>query len=114
MQKLLALTIPGSNGKGQEILAPSGIPTGGLSSDGGRIIAFGITIFLFICILLAFAFIVWGGVSWILSEGDKTKLDNARRTIIYAVIGLIIAFLSLFIINMVGSALGVDFLKASL
>lgn len=114
MKQLLSLKIPGTNGQQTEILAPSGIPTGGLSEDGGNIIGLAISIFLIVCILLAFGFLLYGGINWITSAGDKTKIDSARNTIIYAVIGLIVAFLALFVTNIIGQVLGVDLLNFSL
>ena len=112
--KYLALKIPGNDGTSIEIEAPSGIPTGGLSGDGGKIIGNSIALFLIVVVLLTFGFLIYGGINWIMSGGDKTKLESARRTIIYAIIGLIVAFLSFFFVNLFGSAFGVDLLKTSI
>jgi hypothetical protein len=49
-----------------------------------------------------------------MSEGDKTKVQSARRTITFAIIGLIVALLSFFFLNFIGKALGADFFKASI
>lgn len=113
MKQLLAIKFPGANGTPQEIQV-SGIPQGGLSGDGGKFIVFGLTLFLVACILLSFGFILYGGLNWIMSQGDKTKLESARKTILYAVSGLLIAILSFFMVNFLGSAFGVDLFKFSL
>jgi ABC-type Fe3+ transport system permease subunit len=93
--KLLALSINGT-----PIPAPSGIPTEGLSGSGGKIIGFGLALFLIVCVLLSLGFIVWGGLTWVWSEGDKAKVESSRRTIIYAIVGLLICFLSFFAVNL--------------
>ncbi len=49
--------------------------------------------------LVAVAFIVIGGVQYMTSSGDTTKLQKAKNTILYAVIGLIIAALAFAIAN---------------
>jgi hypothetical protein len=114
MKNIFALTIPGVNGKPEVIAAPSGIPTGGLEGDGGKLITNGIAIFLIFCVLVSFGFVIYGGLNYIMSEGDKTKVQSARRTITFAIIGLIVALLSFFFLNFIGKALGADFFKASI
>ena len=107
--KLLALSVNGT-----PIQAPPNIPTGGLSGSGGKIFSFGIALFLIVAVILAFGFLIYGGFNWIMSEGDKTKVESARKTIIYAILGLILCFVSFFIVLFLGGILGVDFFKASL
>ncbi|GIW62168.1 MAG: hypothetical protein KatS3mg089_1020 [Patescibacteria group bacterium] len=51
--------------------------------------------------LVAIIFLIWGGIKWITSGGDKTKVESARYTIIGAIIGLIVVFGSFLIINLV-------------
>lgn len=113
MEKLLSLTIPGSNGP-VEIEAPANIPTGGLEGDGGTIIGLVLTWLLIATVVITLLFLLYGGLNWIMSEGDKTKVESARRTIIYAIIGLFVAFLSFFVISFVGSMLGVNFFQLTL
>lgn len=112
--KKLALTFPGADGTPVEVQAPSGIPTGGLESDGGRLIANGIGILLIAIILVSFGFILYGGANYIMSEGDKTKVESARRTIVFAIVGLIVGLLSFFVVNFFGAAFGVNLFNISL
>jgi hypothetical protein len=51
--------------------------------------------------LLALFYLIWGGLSWITSEGDKQRLAQARTRIVFAIIGLIIVFLAYLIVNIV-------------
>lgn len=45
--------------------------------------------------------LIWGGLRYIISGGDSKKITDAKNTILYAIIGLIIAILSYAIINFV-------------
>lgn len=109
MENLLSLSINGT-----PIQAPSGIPTEGLSGKGGKIIGWGITLLLIFAVILALAFLMYGGFMWVTSRGDKEKLSSARRTIIYAVVGLLICFLSFFLIGVFGALFNIDLLRLSL
>ena len=40
--------------------------------------------------LLALGYLIWGGIDWITSEGDKTQYQEARKKITHALIGLAI------------------------
>lgn len=61
-----------------------------------------IEILLTVAILLAFGFIIYGGIKWIISQGDPKNIEAARNTIYYAAIGLGVAMLSLFLVNILG------------
>jgi len=67
----------------------------------GAIIGTVITIILIVAVIIALFFLIWGGIKWIISGGDKTKVEAARGTIIAAIIGLVITFLTYFVINLV-------------
>ncbi len=54
---------------------------------------------------LSVIMLIWGGLRYILSGGDSKKITDAKNTILYAIIGLAIAFLSYAIINFVLNAL---------
>ncbi len=55
----------------------------------GRIMAF----LLVLAVVLAIIFLIWGGVRWIMANGDKGKIEQARATIIGAIVGLILSLL---------------------
>ena len=50
--------------------------------------------------------LIWGGLRYILSGGDNKKVTDAKNTILYAIIGLIIAVLAFAIVNFVLNAIG--------
>lgn len=60
------------------------------------------TLFLSVISIVSIGFIIWGGIQLVMSEGDKQKVAAARGRITYAVIGLVIAFLSFFMIQLIG------------
>jgi len=61
--------------------------------------------------LAVLLFLLWGGLSWLTSGGDKTKVEAARDRITSALVGMAILFASLAIVNFVGPAIGFDLLK---
>jgi len=60
-----------------------------------------INVILYIVGILAVAFIIYGGVKYATSAGDTAKVTSAKNTLMYAVIGLIIAILAFAIVNFV-------------
>lgn len=55
---------------------------------------------------LSVIMLVWGGLRYIISGGDSKKVTDAKNTVLYAIIGLIIAFLAYAIVNFVLNTLG--------
>ena len=56
--------------------------------------------------VVAVIFIIVGAVNYTTSQGDAGKTKKARDTILYAVIGLIIALLSFAIVSFILSKMG--------
>jgi hypothetical protein len=40
--------------------------------------------------IILLVYLVWGGLQWMISHGDKANIEKARSTITHAVIGIII------------------------
>jgi hypothetical protein len=74
----------------------------------GGILRRSIVAVLIVAALLSLVFLIWGGIKWILSGGDKAKVETARNTIIAAIVGLIIAFLAYFILSVVLNLFGIS------
>ncbi|MFZ2275639.1 MAG: pilin [Candidatus Nanogingivalis sp.] len=49
--------------------------------------------------------IIYGGIQYVISAGDSGKVGKAKNTILYAVIGLVVAVMSYAIVNFVVSNL---------
>jgi hypothetical protein len=94
--KYLALSI-----NGNQIAPPPGVPSGGVGTSLNSIISVGVNLLMIIAILLCIVYIIWGGINWVMSEGDKQKLSQARQKVVFAIIGLIVVFLAYFIVSFV-------------
>ncbi len=79
-----------------------------------NIISVVITILFIAAVVIALVFLIYGGIKWILSGGDKTAVEGARNHIIAAIVGLIIAFASLFILRLIAGVFKVDVLNIQL
>lgn len=60
---------------------------------------------LFLIGAISVIMLVYGGIQYTLSSGDSGKVTNAKNTILYAVVGLIVAILSYAIVNFVLTSL---------
>ncbi len=111
--ELIALQF--GNCEGQDINCtinpPAGLPKPGQES---AIISNAITILLIVGVLAALITVVWSGVEWTMSGGDKQKLAAAKARITWGIIGLVIIMFSFFIINLWGYFFGVNLLNVSL
>ena len=58
--------------------------------------------------VVALFFILISGIRLITSSGDPKAIEGARKTLTFAIIGLVIILLSFFIISMIGYITGVD------
>ncbi|PIU02086.1 hypothetical protein COT66_02095 [Candidatus Shapirobacteria bacterium CG09_land_8_20_14_0_10_49_15] len=76
---------------------------------GGLISAL-IRLALIIVALVAFAFLILGGVKWITSGGDKEATSGAQKTITAALIGLVIVFAAWAILQLVQTFFGINIL----
>ncbi len=73
----------------------------------------GLISFIFVlAAIIALIFLLIGGIRWITSGGDKSNIEGARDSIIAAIVGLVIIFLSYVILNVVLHFLfGIDLLN---
>lgn len=109
----IALSIPGPDGKPMQIDSglPAGTPVGGLSGTGQNAIWVGVELFLVGAVLLSLFFIIRGGINMMTSGGDKERFTAGRERVRYAIIGLIVVFLSIFMVNFIGGFFGVNLLS---
>jgi len=61
--------------------------------------------------ILVFAMLIWGGISWVTSGGDKEKTESARNRITNALVGLAIIAASWAIIKLLEAFLGINILS---
>lgn len=67
----------------------------------GPIITIVINVLLFIVGIISVIMIIIGGIMYSTSAGDAGAVTKAKNTILYAVVGLVIAFLAFAIVNWV-------------
>jgi hypothetical protein len=82
-----------------------GVPSGAI----GNLIQNGITVILAVAALLTFIYLVWGGIQWITSGGDKAQYEEARGKITAALVGLAIVAAAWAIMQLIAQFFGVNF-----
>ncbi len=89
----------------QQLVVPGSVQhivdLGNKGSYGSSLLLFGINALMTAAIVLALVFLVWGGINWIISGGEKTKLQTAKNSITYAIAGLVVSLLAFAIVNFV-------------
>ena len=60
-----------------------------------------VNIFLFAVGALSVIMLIWGGIRYTTSAGDSNKVTAAKNTVLYAIVGLVVAILAYAIVNMV-------------
>lgn len=88
-----------SSGSGCEIQSPSAV--GGISKFIWTIVLNIIEIALVAVGYVSVGFIIYGGYLYIIGAGSADKVKAGRSTILNAVIGLVISFFSVVIVNIV-------------
>lgn len=71
------------------------------SDNASSLIGTLVNTLLFIIGALAVVMIIWAGITYTTSAGDSGKVTRAKNTIVYAIVGLIVAFLAYAIVNWV-------------
>ena len=67
----------------------------------GSIFTTVVNVLLFIIGAICVIMLIWGGIRYTTSAGNSANVTAAKNTIMYAIIGLIIAFLAFAIVNWV-------------
>ena len=57
--------------------------------------------------ILSVIMLIYGGIKYITSGGSSSKLNDAKNTILYAIVGLVVSLIAVVIINFVNSTVGV-------
>ena len=90
--------------KGVEAMHAEGMPTQLMGGDGT--LSNIINTILYVAGVIAVAMLIIGGIRFMISRGDKDKVQKAKNTIVYAIIGLILVIFSYAIVNFIVSATG--------
>jgi len=76
--------------------------------DFGEFVLLAISLFVLAAGLLSILFILWWGLLLILSGGKDDKIKPAINTIRFAVIGVVVTVLTIFLFPVFGRLLGLD------
>lgn len=90
--KQLTLTLPGGN----TINPPADLktPSGGKFTDLASVITPAVEVIFYVATFLAFYYLVWGALMYLLAKGEKEGLAKARAKITWALVGLVVIFLA--------------------
>lgn len=72
---------------------------------GGRIGLAVVEILLRLAAVVAVGFVIYGGIRYILSQGEPDNTRKARGTVLNAIIGLVVTILATAAVNFVGGVL---------
>ena len=67
-----------------------------------------VIVIIVLAVIVALLYLLYGGIKWITSGGDKEKVESARNHITAAIVGLIIVFLAIFIISILMALFGLQ------
>ena len=85
--------------------APSVVPLQMSGTSDLRVVAMNILWYAVSFVgIIALAFLVWGGVQFVMAGGDDGKVTKARTTILNAIIGIVIVLISMGIISWITNA----------
>jgi ABC-type Fe3+ transport system permease subunit len=65
-----------------------------------------VNVLLFVIGAICVIMLIWGGIRYTTSAGNSANVTAAKNTIMYAIIGLVIAFLAFAIVNWVLTSIG--------
>ncbi|MBI4100669.1 hypothetical protein HY439_02910 [Candidatus Microgenomates bacterium] len=89
-----------------QINVPYNIPRSWTTIETGIIPGI-IKLLLVVSFIVALIFLLLGGISWITSGGNKEGVGKAKARVTYAILGLILALLSFFIVYTLTRMFGV-------
>lgn len=103
---LLTLASPASAAIDADV---TGFETGGIPfSNLGKLMSNALALLFFFAGLLAFLFIVIGGIQWITAGGDAKAASAARDRITAAVVGLLVVVAAFAVTLILGQLFGID------
>lgn len=90
--------------KGVDLMHVEGMPTQLVGTDGT--LSNIVNSVLYVAGIIAVVMLIIGGIRFMVSRGDKDKVQKAKNTVIYAIIGLVLVIFSYAIVNFIVSATG--------
>ena len=102
--RVMATTTPNPAQAGAEAARGNGMPAELVGTDG--VFTKIANTVLYAVGIISVVMLIFGGLRYVISGGDSKKVTDAKNTIMYALIGLIISILAYAIVNFVINAVG--------
>ena len=106
MKKIFSLIPVALAAEGTSLNVPA--PKGSIVNLG-ELISGGVTAAIVLSAVIALVFLVWGGVQWLTSGGDKANTEKAQQRITAAIIGLAIVVASWAVVQLIAGFFGINF-----
>ena len=78
------------------------------------IVSGAISLVMLVVALIFFFILIWGGLKWVMSEGDEKAVTSARAQITNALIGLAIVFAAFAIMKLIETIFGISLFKLTI
>jgi len=78
------------------------------------IVSGAISLVILVVALIFFFILIWGGLKWVMSEGDEKAVGSARNQITNALIGLAIVFAAFAIMKLIETVFGINLFKLTI
>ena len=95
-------------------LRPGGSVTNVQNITGPGLVSAAIRLLLLVAFVIAFLFLLIGGIRWILAGGDKAAAESARGTLTAAIVGLIIVLVAWAIMWFIEQVFGIAIVSGPL
>lgn len=80
-------------------------------TDIGKLLSGAVGVILIVAALATFLYLIWGGIQWITSGGDKAAVEAAQHRIQAALIGLFVVFAAWALMLIVEQFFGISILR---
>lgn len=100
-------SVGGSQSSAQALCEGSGGTYSGTTCSGGTdktvggILKAVANILIFLVGAVSVVMIIIGGLKYVLSNGDQSQVTSAKNTVLYAIVGIVVAFFAYAIVNFV-------------
>ena len=91
--------------------APGAANLASADAGFGKLMGSLLSFIMAIAAIMVLIYLLWAGLDWITSAGDKGKLETARLKITNAIVGIIVLAASTGLLTLIQGFLGLCFLK---
>lgn len=104
----VSLAVPAEPVNAQISNGLNAVNTGEQPGDIENVFQTVVNVLLFIIGAISVIMLIIGGIRYAVSAGDQGAVTSAKNTILYAIIGLVVAFFAFAIVNWIVGAIGAN------